>query len=698
MRELDNYCNYVDVFLGNGEVDHFPEEGLASKWFYIKAITGNTIPHATLPFGKMSVGAFSGGYPCGYGTHYPNCSGGIKKLSKEQLIRGFSHLHHSGVGGICYYFNYAVTTPFYGQIKNIENFFRIENENARPGYYSAVMNGIIAEFTVSGMTAIHRYKFSEENGRLAVDFSNDGLHKRFKEWYRGIVSDAEIILKDNIVYFSGNLSGIKLYFCVKAKAENTKISLFNSGEPLSCASLHEKKLENTFGAVWDFDGKEIELRVSYSTISFEKAEWELSEIENKTFDELSDRAYETWNSYLSSIEIETEDGELKKRFYSYFYHSIVKPCDMTGENVRGVKNDIVTGIATFWDQYKTLFPLIYMLYPNMSEKLVAAIINISKTLGKVPCAFDLTTVSNCEEQAKMLAAYCLCDAYYCGVKNATTEAIDEYMKRELQREDFSRFIQDGTFDIYTHITDVTDACRDVAAITQDSGFREELLKLAENWSKAYDSDGLMSQKSEYYEGDRYTYSFRLLSNMDKRIKLAGGNEKFVEMLDSFFGFNGESVKQLTYIGAYKDISETNYHRFEGFNNECDMETPYAYIYAGRNDRTCEIVHAAVTQSYLSGPGGLPGNNDSGGLSSCYIWNVLGIFPAAGQGELLIGSPHINRAVIKLSSGNTLEIIVKRKNKNGYITESAFFNGEQLTDFRIKIGRILKGGKLEINIK
>lgn len=92
-------CRYADVFLGNGETDRFFEDGLASKWFYIKALCGNTFPHATLPFGKMSVGVYSSGYPTGYGTHFPNSCGAIRKLGDEHKIFGFSHLHQSGTGG-----------------------------------------------------------------------------------------------------------------------------------------------------------------------------------------------------------------------------------------------------------------------------------------------------------------------------------------------------------------------------------------------------------------------------------------------------------------------------------------------------------------------------------------------------------------------------------------------------------------------
>ena len=113
-RRMNDICKYVDVFYGSGETDRFFEDGLASKWFYIKALCGNTTPHAVIPFGKMSVGAYSGGYPTGYGTHYPNSCGGIKKLGAFQLVKGFSHLHQTGIGSMKYYYNYALTIPYYG--------------------------------------------------------------------------------------------------------------------------------------------------------------------------------------------------------------------------------------------------------------------------------------------------------------------------------------------------------------------------------------------------------------------------------------------------------------------------------------------------------------------------------------------------------------------------------------------------------
>ena len=297
----------------------------------------------------------------------------------------------------------------------------------------------------------------------------------------------------------------------------------------------------------------------------------------------------------------------------------------------------------------------------------------------------------------MLGILSLCDAYYMGYDCADSSVIDECIQRELCREDYKGFIESGYFERYTHILDVTDACLDVAEITRDTVLRERLLKLARNWKNAYSSDGLMSEESPYYEGDRYTYSFRLQKNMADRVELAGGKERFARLLDGFFGFNGESVKQITHLDAYKDISATAYHRFEGFNNECDMETPYAYIYADRHDRLCEIISECVNRSFGLGVGALPGNNDSGGLSSLLVWNVLGIFPVSGSGEFLVGSPCIDYAEIRLPHGKSLKISVERSAPEQIYVDRVELNGIPVEGYRIPARLIMQGGELKISM-
>ena len=691
-----DFCKHVDVFLGNGKTDRIFDDGLASKWFYIKALCGNTTPHAVLPFGKMSVGAYSGGYPSGYGMHYPNSCGGIKTFGETHTVRGFSHLHHSGTGGIRYYYNYAITTPFLGDISNAFLMHPLEKEEARPGYYKAEINKIKCELTVDGGVALHRYTFSDKCGRVAIDFSNNGLDKIFGEKFYSDVKCPEIkITGENEIAFCGTFSGIKLYFVAILENEKANVRIFDA--------LGEKDVEKDsdmpapFGAVWDFPDETALLRLAYSTVSYECAR-ESVRASKLSFDEAAKNAYEIWNRSLSLFTVECDSEEMRTKFYSNLYHSLIKPVDMTGESILGVEGDVVAGFTTFWDQYKTVLPLIYLAYPEMSQKIAKGIVNVSRTLGKIPCSFGLSNVFPCEEQAKMLGIFSLCDAYYMGICGIDIKTIEECIERELERKDFKGFLENGYFDRYTHIIDVTDACLCVAELTENADLREKLLSLALNWKNAYDTQGLMSELSRYYEGDRYNYSFRLQKNIEERIALAGGKESFLAMLDSFFGFSGESLKQLTYVDADKDIAACAYHRFEGFNNESDMETPYAYIFIDRHDRLCEIIHECVHRSFGLGTGGIPGNNDSGGLSSLFIWNTLGIFPLSGSGEFLLGVPQINSAEIKLSSGNVLRIEAMRNSSESIYVDSITWNGNPIDNYKIKAKEIMNGGVLRFFMK
>ena len=122
-----------------------------------------------------------------------------------------------------------------------------------------------------------------------------------------------------------------------------------------------------------------------------------------------------------------------------------------------------------------------------------------------------------------------------------------------------------------------------------------------------------------------------------------------------------------------------------------METPYAYNYAGLHDRICEIVDAEHKYMFTSGRGGLPGNNDSGGLSSCYIWNACGIFPVTGQDLMIAGAPRYKAVTLHLANGNNL--IIEREGA-GIYTKSVYFNGKELAGFTFKASEMMKGGTVK----
>ena len=252
---------------------------------------------------------------------------------------------------------------------------------------------------------------------------------------------------------------------------------------------------------------------------------------------------------------------------------------------------------------------------------------------------------------------------------------------------------------YTHALDVCDALYAYSEISEDAEKAEKMKETAlKIYSSLFDTNGILSEKSAYYEGDRYTYSFRASPITEERISVLGGKEKFASALDDFFGFTGESVKQITHVGADSEIDEKRYHRFQGFNNECDMECPYSYILAGRHDRFSEINRELIYRSFGLGSGALPGNNDSGGLTSLFVFAAIGLFPIAGGGDFLIGSPCINGGKISLSTGKILELRIIRESEDAYDGYRAVFCGKEVADFKISKEKLLGGGLLEIYLR
>ena len=147
------------------------------------------------------------------------------------------------------------------------------------------------------------------------------------------------------------------------------------------------------------------------------------------------------------------------------------------------------------------------------------------------------------------------------------------------------------------------------------------------------------------------------------------------------------MKQLDKFFAFDETSEKQ-NRFEGFNNETDMETPYFYHYVGEYRKLCEIIDECINSCFKAGREGLPGNGDSGGLTACYLWNFLGLFPSSGQEEVFVGKPRARKATIKLGNGNMLTII----NESESVPEKITFNGKAIKT-TIAVKDLLQGGEL-----
>jgi len=670
---------FVNVFQGNGAIDLPEPQGVASTWHFIKALTGNTHPGAARPFGKLTACCYSAGYSSGYGTHRINCGGPIRPLYDEKKFVGVSHLHQSGIGALGFYYNYALTIPFLGEL-TAENAVRaITSEAGEPGYYTVTAeDGITAELTVSERCARHRYRFPREGGKIAVDFTNDGLYDgedvnaRPRSWRVRRVSDdaaeAEVLLQ-----------GVRLSFFVSCKgAEACSIWKDRVG---AVAGDETEGTAERGGCLFTLAGADAEMTVSVSLRSAARARM-LADEETQPFDEVRAAAKEAWEAALSKIEIETDDAREKEIFYSNFYHTLIKPCDWSGESWLYEADAFMLDFCTLWDIYKTQLPLVFSLYGEVGEKIVATFENLSRALGILPHTFVLCDRFRIEsKQAQMLGVYLLYDAFVRGIGDA--KEILAAIRRDLTREEYAPYFAEGKCEKTTHTLDIGEGCcmiADIARACGDTALAAEMDAAAENvWSAFDPATGLLREDADYYEGNRWNYSFRLMRDMPRRIALCGSENAFAAYCDRFFGYTHP-----------EDTSA----RFEGFNNETDMETPYAYAYAGRHDHLCEVVTAGTESMFTTGAGGIPGNNDSGGLSACYLWNVLGIFPVSGQDRMLIGSPRYACATLHLNGGRDFQV---RRSGEGIYVREARLDGEVLADLALSASRMMRGGILEVTM-
>ena len=683
---MKDYCRYVNVFHGCDEIDLPKPEGVAAAWRLIKGLCGSNTPAAALPFGRITAGCYSGGYSSGYGRLMYNTHGPISKLYDRNKFKGIAHLQNDGTGDIETFYNYAVLSPFVGDLGGSAAPRDFDRESGCPGYYTCrdSLSQAVCEVTVTERAALHRLSFPHDQGRVSIDFSNDGLyedgghlHSPAGEAVLTLVSDCEAAVRVT-------LHRLPVYFYVRAEGVKGAMRLWADGR-----ETDEKELAlgpgHRFGVVFDAR-RRVSVTLGLSPKGTDVPRRDV--LSNPySFDEAKARAYDAWNAALSRIDARFDEERDFRIFYSNFYHSLIKPCDFNGESFLYDNEEFVLEFSTIWDQYKTEMPLIDALYPEMARRMVATMLNVAEATHKMP--HTLMMCGNFEEittaQARMLAEHAIVDAYFRGVAMDTKRALRLMLDDTFTWNHFDRYARDAENAKHkAFVIDITDACAACARMARDMGETEAAERfeaVAALWVNVIDPEtGLLRDGERFYEGTKWNYSFRLMHDMPARIALAGGRERFAALADRFFGFSHP-----------EDGSSCC---FEGFNNETDMESPYVYHFAGRHDRLSEVVDAGLTYMYAEGRGGVPGNNDSGGLSSCYLWNAMGIFPVSGQDLMAIGSPRARETVLHLGNGKEFRVV---RQGDGIYVKRAALNGEALETLCFSARELMRGGELVLEM-
>lgn len=689
------YSGHVDPFLGYAEKDLPKAEGIAARWWCAKPPIGNTHPGACLPFGMVSACAYSGAYVTGYGRYGLSLSGDSPPVMYDRHeALGIAHFQQTGTGRIRMYYNYLLTAPL-GEEGLDRRFERMElvEEKAWPGYYAGKFaeSGVLFEVTVTPRGAKHIYHFPEgAEPVVAVDVSAGGLlvdeMRTYPQW-------AELdVLEDGSICGQVVMEGIPVKF--RCRCEGGEAFLWEQEDEIAgrgyVLGLERQKYQPDFGFGFRVkEGTELKLDFGFSLRTNEKSSEAISTMED--FKQSALATAKVWEETLSKIEVEGGTEAQREIFYSAFYHSCLKPADFMDENPFTEKDGpFFFDLSTLWDAYKTQLPLMISLWPEKGAAFVEFLCEVAQREGGFPVSYLMDNVPDrFTKQATGLCHAILEDARCRGVKGDWDKVLSLLWKTSQsgkgRKSRFGEYERSFVATPLSHTLDISYAHFCIARMARSLGsqlIHDKAAALSVHWRNAFDEKtGLLREDSTYYEGENWNYSFRFLHEMTERIELAGGDKGFVTLLDKFFGFtepaHGERV----------------FH-FEGLNNEPDMESPYAYLYAGRHDRMARVVRRVMQCQFNTGPGGLPGNDDSGGISSWFVWSAFGLFPVTGQPVMLIGSPLFEKSVMHLPSG-AFTVEAEGNSEDNVFVQQAYLNDVEIHRSYLTMSEFIGGGKLRL---
>jgi predicted alpha-1,2-mannosidase len=686
---------------------------------------GNTHPGATSPLGMVSACAYSGAYPTGYGRYSKNTEGVPEEMFDRLQASGFTHFQQSGTGAIRKYYNYVRVTPMVQPLDELGQSWALTDEVAEAGYYAATLDtGVRCEITVGPKAAVHRYTFPRnDSARLVVDLSCGGLPidlgrtvpLRAQAESMGHGRAQGTVVMEGVplsVYLEVDSPGWRQMLWYDRR-------LIPGGTRLDFDSIRHTTLR-PFGMLFMGPaqaGQTVEVRLGFSLRGPEQARENLEREcgpDRPAFDTVRARTRRTWREHLGKVQVEGGTPARRTVLATSLYHSLIKPCIADDESpFWPTAGPYAFDVCTMWDIYKTQLPLLAAIAPERHTDLLESLIRVCEEEGNFPIGYRMARgADRFFRQASSLAHTALADLHSLGRPGIDWSWALVHMVDDMRRMYGEDFYQNGLVHPVTHTLDLAYAHHCTARVARalnDHRLADDLERRSRWWVNAFDPATGLLRDSEFYEGGKWNYSFRLLHDMATRIDLVGGDRAFTEMLDRFFGYGADPVTQPGRGPSPAEMA-AGYalNRFEGLNNEPDMEAPWAYHYAGRPDRTAEVVNAALTWQFGTGPGGLPGNDDSGGLSSWYVWASLGLFPVAGQDLFLINAPAFERSSLQTGEGEfVVETSGFRENPIGVdgldrhppaqYVQSATLDGVPLEATHLSAATLHRGGRLHLRL-
>jgi predicted alpha-1,2-mannosidase len=676
---------------------------------------GNTFVGATLPFGMVKLGPDM--------ESFDGRQSGFGYWSNGRIL-GFSHTHLSGAQGK---YGNILVMPTTGPLAVNDIQSPRTDEVNHPGYYSTRLTryNVRAELASTRRVGLHRYTFpASQDAHLTLNISHclsRGPGSESQHFVGGevrVVNDHEA---EGVGHYTGgwNKGGeYTVYFSMVLDTPAAETRTWQSSE-ISIAKSAKVESDQPLGASFDFHthaGQLVQAKVAISFVSIEQAKETLKqEASGWNFDVIRNASNASWNQALSKVQIHGENDSKRAQFYTAMYHTMLMPADRTGENPGWQSAEpYYDDYYAIWDTYRSSSPLLTLIAPERQRDLVRSLVDIYRHTGYMPDARSGN--DNGRTQGGSNANVVVADAWVKHLDGIDYRTAFEAMLKDASvppanaQKEGRGGILDYNSKGYVTLADERAGSRTVEYAYDDFAIAEVACGLnrpdeaqlfagrANNWQNLWDknlsAEGfkgfLRPRKTDgswaapdlqvrgtwpdfFYEGDLWTYSLYAPQDVRRVVELAGGDKTFVQRLDNIF-----------------------YRQHFDVTNEPGFLMPMLYNWAGRPDHTADVVNMYLEKAFTPERSGIPGNDDSGAMSSWFIFNSLGFYPNAGQDIYLIGTPSFPEAEITLAHGKTLRILAKNLDAahiNRYI-QSATLNGKPLDQSWFRHGDIADGGSLE----
>ncbi len=704
---------------------------------------GTTNPGPILPNGMMSVAPF-------------NVMGSKKnKFDKDaqwwstpyshdnSFFTGYSHVNLSGVG--CPDLGSLLLMPTTGELNVDYREYGSEYSNvkATPGYYTNLLTkyNIKTEVSATTRSSIARFTFPAGQANVLLNLG-EGLTNETGAWMRR-VSDTEVEGMKLLGTFCYNPQAVfPIYFVMRVNKQPKTTGYWKMQREMQAAEadwdIHSGKYKlytkynkdiagDDIGAYFTYDvseGETVEVQIGVSFVSTENARLNL-EAEQKgfNFDKVRCDARAAWDEALSRVKIKGGTSDEQTVFYTGLYHALIHPNilnDVNGEYPAMESDKILKTDASrytvfsLWDTYRNVHQMLTLLYPEKQIDMVRSMVDMYKESGWMPKweLYSRETMTMEGDPAipvivdtwmKGLRDFDVNTAYEAMVKSATTGGKDNFLRPDNDdylgmgyvalREQYDNSVSHA---LEYYIADnALSKFADALGKKQDAErFRKQSLNYPRYYCKDYGvfrpvlADGTFyspfnPKQGEnfepvpgFHEGSSWNYSFMVPHDVQGLIKMHGGKRKFVNKLQEVFD-----------DGHYDPTNEPN------------IGYPFLFSYVkGEEWRTQQLTQELLAKHFKNSPDGLPGNDDTGTMSTWAVFCMMGFYPDdATSPSYTFTTPIFDNVTLKLASKN-LEIEVVRPTEKARFIDKIVIDGKRYNSYRISHDDLMKAGKVVFYLK